>query len=78
SLVKALPSLERIIAQATADAEALGITGKGVTPFLLQRIFDLTGGASLEANVALVLNNARLGAAIALALTDLNAAPATA
>ncbi|MDX5381802.1 MAG: pseudouridine-5'-phosphate glycosidase [Rhodobacterales bacterium] len=68
-------NLAPIIAQATADAEALGITGKAVTPFLLQRIYDLTGGASLEANVALVLNNARLGAAIALALTALKAAP---
>lgn len=68
-------NLAPIIAQATADAEALGITGKAVTPFLLQRIFDLTGGASLEANVALVLNNARLGAAIALALSALKAAP---
>jgi pseudouridine-5'-phosphate glycosidase len=60
--------LAPVIAQATADAEALGIAGKAVTPFLLQRIFDLTGGASLEANIALVLNNARLGAAIAGAL----------
>lgn len=68
-------NLAPIIAQATADAEALGITGKAVTPFLLQRIYDLTGGASLDANVALVLNNARLGAAIALALTALKAAP---
>lgn len=60
--------LAPVIAQATADAEALGIAGKAVTPFLLQRIFDLTGGASLEANIALVLNNARLGADIAAAL----------
>ncbi|MEE4346638.1 MAG: pseudouridine-5'-phosphate glycosidase [Paracoccaceae bacterium] len=60
--------LAPVIAQATADAEALGIAGKAVTPFLLQRIFDLTGGASLEANIALVLNNARLGAAVARAL----------
>lgn len=60
--------LAPVIAQAAADAEALGIAGKAVTPFLLQRIFDLTGGASLEANIALVLNNARLGAAVALAL----------
>jgi pseudouridine-5'-phosphate glycosidase len=60
--------LAPVIAQATADAEAMGIVGKAVTPFLLQRIFDLTGGASLEANIALVLNNARLGAAVACAL----------
>jgi pseudouridine-5'-phosphate glycosidase len=45
-----------------------GIAAKAVTPFLLQRIFELTEGRSLEANIALVLNNARLGAAIAAAL----------
>jgi len=61
--------LAPVIAQASADATELGITGKAVTPFLLQRIFDLTGGASLEANIALVLNNARLGAAVAVALS---------
>jgi pseudouridine-5'-phosphate glycosidase len=61
--------LAPVIAQASADAAELGITGKAVTPFLLQRIFDLTGGASLEANIALVMNNARLGAAVAIALT---------
>ena len=44
---------------------AQGIAAKAVTPFLLQRIFELTHGASLEANIALVLNNARLGAKIA-------------
>lgn len=70
-----LGDLAPIIAQATADADALGISGKAVTPFLLQRIFDLTGGASLEANIALVLNNARLGAAVAVALTALKTAP---
>ncbi|CUH62877.1 Pseudouridine-5'-phosphate glycosidase [Thalassovita gelatinovora] len=54
-----------VIAQATAEATAKGISGKAVTPFLLQRIFDLTEGRSLDANIALVLNNARLAAAIA-------------
>ena len=56
------------IAKALAEAEAQGIAAKAVTPFLLQRIFELTLGASLEANIALVLNNARLGAAIAVEL----------
>jgi len=65
--------LAPVIAQATADAALLGIAGKAVTPFLLQRIYDLTGGASLEANIALVLNNARLGAEIAVALTHMKA-----
>jgi pseudouridylate synthase len=53
------------IAQALAEAQAQGIATKAVTPFLLDRIFQLTGGTSLDANIALVLNNARLGAQIA-------------
>lgn len=57
-----------IIARAQADADAHGITGKGVTPYLLQRIFELTKGRSLTANIALVRNNARLAAQIAVAL----------
>jgi len=60
--------LAPIIAQAQSEADAQGIVGKSVTPFLLQRIFELTEGQSLEANIALVLNNARLAAAIARAL----------
>ncbi|MDM7459061.1 MAG: pseudouridine-5'-phosphate glycosidase [Paracoccus sp. (in: a-proteobacteria)] len=63
--------LAPIIAKAVAEAEAQGITGKAVTPFLLQRIFELTEGRSLDANVALVLNNARLGARIAVALRQI-------
>jgi pseudouridine-5'-phosphate glycosidase len=53
-----------------AEAAARGIAAKAVTPFLLQRIFELTGGRSLAANIALVLANARLAAAIAAALAD--------
>ena len=60
--------LAPVIAQAQADADAHGITGKGVTPYLLQRIFELTQGRSLTANIALVRNNARLAAQIASAL----------
>lgn len=60
-----LPELAPIIAEATRNAEELAITGKEVTPFLLRRIFDLTGGRSLSANIALVLNNAALAARIA-------------
>jgi pseudouridine-5'-phosphate glycosidase len=59
------------ISKALAEAEAQGIAAKAVTPFLLQRIFELTHGASLEANIALVLNNARLGAQIAAELAKL-------
>jgi len=60
--------LAPIIAQAQRDADAHGISGKAVTPYLLQRIFELTGGRSLTANIALVRNNARLAARIAAAL----------
>jgi pseudouridylate synthase len=52
------------IEAALAEAAAQGIAAKSVTPFLLQRIFDLTKGRSLAANIALVLNNARLASAI--------------
>lgn len=57
-----------VVEAALAEATAQGIAAKAVTPFLLNRIFELTGGRSLDANIALVLNNARLGAAIAGAL----------
>lgn len=63
--------LSPIIAQAHADAAAHGMRGKAVTPYLLQRIFELTDGASLTANIALVRNNARLAAKIAHGLVDL-------
>ncbi|MFZ1471084.1 MAG: pseudouridine-5'-phosphate glycosidase [Paracoccaceae bacterium] len=56
------------IIAALAEATAQGIAAKAVTPFLLQRIFELTAGRSLQSNIALVLNNARLGAAIAVEL----------
>ncbi|MDO5657430.1 MAG: pseudouridine-5'-phosphate glycosidase [Paracoccus sp. (in: a-proteobacteria)] len=57
-----------VVEAALAEAEAQGIAAKSVTPFLLQRIFEMTEGRSLEANIALVLNNARLAARIAAAL----------
>lgn len=56
------------IAAAQRAAEAEGISGKAVTPFLLSKILDLTQGASLKTNIALVENNARLAAKIAAAL----------
>jgi pseudouridine-5'-phosphate glycosidase len=64
-------ALAPVIAEALAEAEARGIAAKAVTPFLLQRIFELTQGRSLAANIALVLNNARLAARIAQALSRL-------
>lgn len=60
-----------IIEQALADMNAKGIHGKEATPFLLGRIVEITGGASLTANIALVRNNARLGAAVATAYAAL-------
>ncbi len=60
------------IEAALAEAEAGGISAKEVTPFLLQRIHELTGGRSLQANIALVLANARLAAAIARKLAALS------
>ena len=56
-----------IIEQALADMDAKSIRGKEATPFLLGRIVEITGGESLRANIALVKNNARLGARIATA-----------
>ena len=56
-----------IIDQALRDMDAKGIKGKEATPYLLGRIVEITGGDSLRANIALVKNNARLGAAIACA-----------
>ncbi len=55
--------------QALADAGRLNIRGKAMTPYLLARIKELTGGESLAANIALVRNNARLAARIAVAGT---------
>ncbi len=62
-------TLAPAIEQAIREADARGIAAKQVTPFLLQRIFELTDGRSLTANIALVLNNARLAAAIAREFT---------
>jgi len=59
--------LAPMIAQALDEADAHGISAKAVTPFLLGRIFELTEGRSLTANIALVRNNARLAAQIAIA-----------
>ncbi len=60
--------LAPLIAQAQAEAAAQGISTKSVTPFMLSRLFELTEGASLAANIALVRNNALLAAGIARAL----------
>jgi len=56
------------IDKALTDADREGVSGKDVTPFVLDRIYQLTEGRSLRTNIALVLNNARLGAPIAKAI----------
>ncbi|MGO4832795.1 pseudouridine-5'-phosphate glycosidase, partial [Rhizobiaceae sp. 2RAB30] len=57
--------IDATIAAAVEEARQRGISGKEVTPFLLARLNELTSGKSLEANIALVLNNAALAARIA-------------
>ncbi|MEO8759033.1 MAG: pseudouridine-5'-phosphate glycosidase [Devosia sp.] len=57
------------IEQAIADADRQAVTRKALTPYLLKRIFELTGGTSLVSNIALVENNARVATAIAVALS---------
>jgi pseudouridine-5'-phosphate glycosidase len=56
---------DRVLADALAAAGAAGIAGKDVTPFLLDQLVDGTGGASVDANVRLVVRNARLAAELA-------------
>ena len=62
--------IDAMTEQALREAEAQGVNGKAVTPFLLARIKQLTGGRSLDTNIALVKNNARLGAALAVQLAQ--------
>ena len=53
-------------------ADELGVKGKDITPFLLKNIVELTGGDSLESNIKLILNNAKVGAGIAKEFSKLN------
>lgn len=59
------------VAQALADAEKQGIQGKALTPFLLGAMERITAGRSVETNLALALNNARVGAELAVAMAGL-------
>lgn len=63
--------IDRAIDEAIEEANTLGIHGKATTPFLLAKIKDLTGGDSLDSNIQLVYNNARLAAQTAVALCAL-------
>ncbi len=62
--------MEGVISTALREAEAQGIRGKAVTPFLLARVSELTHGESKAANLALLENNARVAAEIAVAMSS--------
>lgn len=64
-------AIDAAVEQALQEAQAQRIGGKESTPFLLARVCELTGGDSLAANIQLVLNNARLASAVALAYGSL-------
>lgn len=63
--------IDDIVNQAVREAEEQGVRGKDSTPFLLKRIVELSGGKSLDSNIRLVVNNAVLGAKIAVAYATL-------
>ena len=63
--------IDGVIAEALAELSAQGITGQAVTPFLLSRIVDQTGGRSLQANLTLVKRNAALAADIAVEYSNI-------
>lgn len=62
--------MDSLIESAISKMDALGIKGKESTPFLLKEIVELTGGTSLESNIALVYNNCRLASRIAIGLKE--------
>ena len=64
--------VEAAIRRALDECESRGVRGRDVTPFLLERVRVLTDGASLDANVARVKNNARVGADIAVELARIS------
>lgn len=61
--------VEAAIQQALREASAARVSGRDITPFLLRRVAELTGGASLQTNIALIRNNARVGAQLARSLS---------
>ena len=73
----ALPEdrMEEAVLAAIAEAEELGIHGAATTPFLLQRVSEITKGESLTANLALLRNNAKVAAQVAVALTAMKKPP---
>ena len=63
--------INKAIDEAVAECKAKGVHGKETTPFLLAKVKELTGGDSLESNIQLVFNNARVASAIACSLSKL-------
>jgi len=66
-------SISKIVTRAIKSADDKKVNGKDLTPFLLKEIFELTAGKSLKANVALILNNARLASQLSVKLKELKA-----
>ena len=64
--------INKVIKDAVAEAEKLGVKGKDTTPFLLDKIQKLTEGSSLKANIELVFNNTKLATQIATELSKLS------
>ena len=61
----------KAIDEAVAECKAKGVHGKETTPFLLAKVKELTGGDSLESNIQLVFNNARVASQITCSLSNL-------
>ncbi len=64
-------TINNAINVAVKEAEEKGILGKESTPFLLAKVKEITGGSSLESNIQLVFNNAKVGARLAVELSKL-------
>ena len=62
--------MQQWVNESTAEAAELGVTGKDLTPYLLHRMAERSGGRSLGANRALLLNNAHVAAEVAVALAE--------
>jgi len=65
-----LGEAEKAIEEATRQADIAGVHGKALTPYVLAKVLELTGGRSQRANIAALVNNARVGARIAVALSQ--------
>jgi pseudouridine-5'-phosphate glycosidase len=64
-------TIDKYIDVALAECSDKNIVGKKVTPFLLKKIVELSNGESLKTNIALALNNVKLGAQIAIKLSEM-------